>query len=202
MGEGMNRGRRRIGAGTVIAALLLAAAAGVGGWFTVGYFSAPEKPPVRIPLIELKGYPEKGDRNAPAEVDGNLATVRIFSPRDSGLSAEIRRIKPDSLQIKMAENLIAEYLRMLPGRMPDSKVLGVYRDKKHVLYVDLSDDFRRSFSGDARQEFLLLKSLYETVVQNVPGAEDVRILVEGKETESIGGHFIILSTLREIVKEE
>jgi len=78
----------------------------------------------------------------------------------------------------------------------------VYRDKKHVLYVDLSDDFRRSFSGDARQEFLLLKSLYETVVQNVPGAEDVRILVEGKETESIGGHFIILSALREIVKEE
>jgi len=84
------------------------------GWFTVGYFSAPEKPPVRIPLIELKGTRRRRPER-PAEVDGNLATVRIFSPRDSGLSAEIRRIKPDSLQIKMAENLIAEYLRMLPA---------------------------------------------------------------------------------------
>lgn len=185
-----------------VAAIVLVAAATVGGWFAVGYLSSPQHQPVRIPLIELKGYSGEADRNRAPEADSSLVAVRIFYPREHGLSTEIRRIRPDSLQVRMAESLLAEYLKTLPGRMPDSKVLGVYRDKKHTLYVDFSDDFRRLFSGDARQELLLLRSLYETVVQNLPGTEDVRILVEGKETETVGGHVITLSGLRQIVKEE
>ena len=69
------------------------------------------------------------------------------------------------------------------------KILGIYRDQNQILYIDLSDELRRNFQGDALDEYLLLKGMYETLVSNVQDFQDLKVLVEGKEIETLGGHF-------------
>jgi len=70
------------------------------------------------------------------------------------------------------------------------------------LYVDLSDEFRRNFQGDVLAEFLLLKGLYESLISNEQEIQDVKILIEGKEIETLGGHLLLTYPLREMVSYE
>ena len=87
----------------------------------------------------------------------------------------------------------------IPG---DSRLLGVYKDTDQILYVDLSDEFRRNFQGDVYTEFFLLKGLYESLISNVPDIQDVKVLIEGKEIETLGGHLYLLYPLKDIVSAE
>ncbi len=57
----------------------------------------------------------------------------------------------------------------------------------------------RNFSGEARYEYYLLKSIYQTLVTNVSEVRDVKILIEGREIDSIGGHMLAIMPLREAV---
>ena len=181
----------------VVAMVLLFA--GSAGWLVTRYYLSRQGAATQ-PLIEMKdntpgAAPELG------ETGGETAQVKIFSPSEDGLSMQEKMIQGSPLPVQMAEDVIAEYLKGLKGGLRDTKLLGVYRDRNNVLYVDLSDEFRKNFSGDAGQEYLLLKSLYETVSSNISGIEDVRLLIEGKELESLGGHVGILCPLKEIVRD-
>jgi hypothetical protein len=71
-----------------------------------------------------------------------------------------------------------------------------------MLYIDLSDEFRRNFQGDVFAEFLLLKGLYESIISNVQDIQDIKILIEGKETETLGGHLFLLYPLKDMVSHE
>ncbi|MBS1233295.1 MAG: hypothetical protein H6R42_949, partial [Nitrospirae bacterium] len=51
-------------------------------------------------------------------------------------------------------------------------------------------------------EFLLLKGLYESIISNVQDIQDVKILIEGKETETLGGHLFLLYPLKDMVSHE
>ena len=62
-----------------------------------------------------------------------------------------------------------------------------------MLYVDLSDEFRRNFyGGDAAAEFLLLRGLYESLISNVYDITDVKILIEGERWKASEGIYIFL----------
>ncbi|HEX8948071.1 MAG TPA: GerMN domain-containing protein [Dissulfurispiraceae bacterium] len=173
--------------------------AGSAGWLVTRYYLSQQGAATQ-PLIELKDS-TPGVSPAFSETDGETVQVKIFSPSEDGLSMQEKMIQGSPLPVKMAEDVIAEYLKGLKAGLRDTKLLGVYRDRNNVLYIDLSDEFRKNFSGDAGQEFLLLKALYETVSSNISGIEDVRLLVEGKELESLGGHVGILCPLKETVKD-
>jgi hypothetical protein len=101
--------------------------------------------------------------------------------------------------VKLAESILQEYFRGFKSDLKNTVVRGVYEDRNKVLYVDLSDEFRRNFSGDARYEYYLLKSLYQTLITNISEISDVKLLVEGREIESIGGHMLTLVPLKESV---
>jgi hypothetical protein len=78
----------------------------------------------------------------------------------------------------------------------------LYKGEDRVLYVDLSDEFRRNFQGDALTEFFLLKGLYESIISNVEDIQDVKVLVDGKEVETLGGHLYLLYPLKDMVSYE
>lgn len=177
--------------------MLLAA---VAGWFATQQYLSPARQ-LQTPLIELKGEPPAGG-GAPLPVSDDSVTVKIFLPSADGLMVEERKIQNNPVPVEMAEAVMSEYLKGLKGEINDVKLLGVYRDKKGVIYIDVSEEFRKNFSGDVKQEFVLLKSMYETITVNVPGAVDVRLLVDGKEIESLGGHFSALSPLGDTVRDE
>ena len=84
----------------------------------------------------------------------------------------------------------------------DTKILGIYRGADKILYINLSDEFRRNFQGDVMAEFLLLKGLYESLISNIDDIQDVKVLVEGKELETLGGHLYLRYPLKEMVTLE
>jgi spore germination protein GerM len=81
----------------------------------------------------------------------------------------------------------------------NARLLGVYKGADRILYIDISGEFRRNFQGDAFAEFLLLKSLYESLISNVEDIQDVKVLIEGKEAETLGGHLYLVYPLKDIV---
>ncbi|HAK88874.1 MAG: hypothetical protein A2X55_11645 [Nitrospirae bacterium GWB2_47_37] len=183
---------------SIVIAFAVLCAAVVSGWLvTRYYFSQAEK--AESPLIELKDETSKGLEALTGGVEAGIP-VKIFHPSEDGMAGEERMFQNKPLPVEMAETILAEYLKLLGEGFKDAKLLGVYRDRNNVLYIDVSEEFRKGFAGDARQEYYLLRSLFDTTVKNIQGIEDVRLLIEGKEIESIGGHFRIMYGLKTIVQ--
>ncbi|MEW5746655.1 MAG: GerMN domain-containing protein [Nitrospirota bacterium] len=195
----------------IVIAVVLLIVAGAAGWLATQYYFSPGSAGPLSVLTQGEGLsrphgsaaagPEAGGE-AGLHADTDAVPVKIFTPSAGSVAVEEVQVPNNPVPVKMAETVLAEYFKRLKNGPRDIKVLGVYRDRRNTLYVDLSDDFRRKFSGDAREEYTLLGSLFDTIVTNVIGVEDVRLLIEGKEVESAGGHFSILSPLKELVKEE
>jgi spore germination protein GerM len=131
-------------------------------------------------------------------------TIKVYYPIDSRINTEERKIKHKATQIAIAEAVITEFLKgPINAKTSDipanTKLLGLYKGTDDILYVDLSDEFRRNFNGDMITEFLLLKAFFESVIANVPDINDIKILIESKELETLGGHLYIMYPLKNIV---
>ena len=74
-------------------------------------------------------------------------------------------------------------------------VRGVYINDK-VAYVDFSREIVDNFTGGSAGERMLVSSLVQTICANFPEVEAVKILVEGREIETIGGHLDVSGALR------
>lgn len=166
----------------------------VAGWLTSRYFfSANEKP-----LVE--GSSKQGGPDLPVMPSSEIKVpVTVFYPSDAGLIKEDKTLAGSSLPVKFAETVLQEYFKGFKNDLKNTVVRGVYEDRNKILYVDLSDEFRRNFSGEARYEYYLLKSLYQTLATNIPEVKDVRILIEGREIDTIGGHMLAITPLKETV---
>ncbi|GAB4418856.1 MAG: hypothetical protein OHK0032_14800 [Thermodesulfovibrionales bacterium] len=140
------------------------------------------------------------------EQAGDFSFVRVYYPSEGRLVMEERRVRRQTSIVSIAEASVSEFLKgPLHKEKSDvpsgAKLLGVYYGSDGVLYVNLSDEFRRNFQGDAMAEFMVLKGLYETVISNVPGIGDVKVIIEGKEIESLAGHIYTLYPLKDALSE-
>lgn len=147
----------------------------------------------------------------PEERYDAFSTVRVYYPFSGQLDMEERKVPRQFSDVLIAEAAIKEFLKgpSISTNTGDagksevpagSRLLGVYPGSDKILYVNLSDEFRRNFQGDALKEFILLKGLYESIISNVQGIEDIKIIIEGKEIESLGGHVLILYPLKGVVQ--
>lgn len=137
----------------------------------------------------------------------DLFSVRIYYPSDNHIEMFEKILPKRTKSAAVAEAVIEEFFRGLPDNSPLSmlnnvKLLGLYKDASQILYIDLSDEFRRNFQGDALSEYLLLKSLYESLISNLQDYQDFKILIEGKELETLGGHIYLNYPLKNIVAHE
>ncbi len=173
----------------IVAVILIAA--GVVGWLTSKYFFSGEKP-----FVEDSERLAKKDFAMPPAAEIKVP-VTIFYPGEAGLTKEEKTLAGSTLPVRLAESILQEYFSGFKSGLKNTVVRGVYEDRNKILYIDLSDEFRRNFYGDARYEYYLLKSLYLTLVTNIPAITDVKLLVEGREIETIGGHMMTLIPLKE-----
>jgi hypothetical protein len=111
------------------------------------------------------------------------APKRLYKSRGDEESiwydAEFRK---DSTIVNI-ENIIRQYIKPLKARLLD-----LYMDKEGVIYIDLSKGIRKNFKGDAFEESNIIASLYMSIKTSVPDFTALKILIEGKESESFGGH--------------
>ncbi|MEO5361734.1 MAG: GerMN domain-containing protein [Nitrospirota bacterium] len=132
--------------------------------------------------------------------------VKVFYPEGAALNIMVIKIKQTFDTMKIAETAIGELfnLNSIPNKEAfpsNTRVLGVYYGIDKILYVDLSSDIKRNFQGDALKEFLIIKSIYETATSNLE-LDDVKILINGKEEDTLGGHYSISSPIKRIATQE
>lgn len=138
---------------------------------------------------------------------GDISTLRVYYPMKGWLQMEERKVPKRTTNFSIAEAVVEEFLKgpadaNLSEIPKDTKLLGLYFADDGILYVDLSDEFRRNFKGDALAEFLLLKSFYDSLIANLQNIIDVKILIDGKELESLGGHLYLLYPLKDLVSQQ
>jgi len=135
----------------------------------------------------------------------DLIVVRLLLPKDKKLEMVERKLRNRIKSIAFAEAVVEQFFKEAGNEysIPQNvKLLGIYRDMNQVLYIDLSDELRRNFQGDAVDEYLLLKGMYESLVSNVQDFQDLKVLIEGKEIETLGGHFFLKYPLKNVVLPE
>ncbi len=136
------------------------------------------------------------DESRQGQADQGSSYLKIYYPVGGYLQMEERLVSPGVQdRQEAARATVEQYLRGPAGMAdpaipPEAKLRGVYFGTDGILYVDLSETFKRNFQGDALTEYLLLRGLYESLLSNVPGIKDVMLLIDGRQTESIGGHIL------------
>lgn len=163
----------------------------IGGYIYFSKIFYKEKTVVKEPIEAL----------LPIE---DFVSLRMYYPVDDHLQFEERRILKRNVPIAIAEATVEEFLKGPAGVTStiipkETKLRGLYIGGDKILYIDLSEEFRRNFQGDALSELLILKGLYESLISNVEDIYDVKVLLEGREVESLGGHFYLLYPLKDLV---
>ncbi len=135
----------------------------------------------------------------------DATTIKVFYPAGLSLQMSEVKIKRVFAPLKIAEASLKEFFGLKniidTGVIPeDTEILGLYYGINGILYIDLSKNFQRNFHGDIVDEYMLLKSLYETVMSNIE-VDDVKVLIQGREIETLGGHFYIKYPLKQTVTQ-
>ncbi|MDA8434086.1 MAG: GerMN domain-containing protein [Nitrospiraceae bacterium] len=151
-----------------------------------------------------KQIPEPPGQQTLAPGMEDFFTLRLYFPIDNRLQLVERKVVGRTRQAAIADAVIEEFFKGpglgIQSPVPQNvRLLGLYRDSAQILYVDLSAELRRNFQGDALSEYLLLKGLYESLISNLQDVQDIKVLVEGKEVETLGGHFYLKYPLKNIV---
>ncbi|MBN2655129.1 MAG: GerMN domain-containing protein [Nitrospirae bacterium] len=192
----------------IIAGVMLVAAV-VAGWIITRQFVSVEQ--LReVPLIELKD----SDKSMPLPSSGpdSSIAVKIYLPdfagsgssadhsveayQVSGLTIIEAMVKSDFSPLKITEAALQEFIKAIGKGFSEARVLTIFRDRSNIVYVDMSPEFLKGFNMDAQNEYNLMRAFYRTAAAS-SGAEDVKVLIAGKEIESFGGHFFGSYPLKE-----
>ncbi len=83
---------------------------------------------------------------------------------------------------------------LVPTIPPATEIRAIYVDDK-TAYVDLTREIAVSHPGGVFSELMTIYSIVNTLVLNVDGVDQVKILIAGQETETLSGHIDIQSPL-------
>jgi len=131
-----------------------------------------------------------------APVAGPTEAVTLFVAYDDVgvLSAQSARIPMPSVRQQRAEELlralIALYLdKSSPHPLPPgADIRSIYLVDPGLAVVDINAAFADGHRSGVLAEELTVASFIQTLAANVPGILRVKILVEGKERETLAGH--------------
>ncbi len=150
---------------------------------------------------ERTGAPPPDTRPISAPVSGPKKNVVLFIAFD-----EDGVIRPREAEVALPEepNLRArEVLRALIGAYltkpsphslaPGADVRDVYLLNGGTAVVDTTSEFADGHRSGVFVEELTVASVVQTLAANVPGVSRVKILVDGKERETLAGHADLIS---------
>ena len=181
--------RRRIPDGALVPALALGVLAACGV----------------VPADETGTAPAAGD---PASVvaAGAQAAASAIQDQDVVEAARLYAAGPDGLlharEVELprfpttrgrAEALVQRIVDE-SGTFPEEvQVLDVFVSGRGVAVINFTLDLLEGHSGGLHAEELTVYSLSHTLVESLPAIAEVRVLVEGRETETLAGHLDLRS---------
>ena len=99
-----------------------------------------------------------------------------------------------SLQLEERLRVVIEALLLGPEifkstSIPKGTQLNrVYLDEDDIAYLDLSEELRHNHPSGTWGELVTIYSLVNTVMENFHNVKGVKILIRGKEIETLKGH--------------
>lgn len=169
--------RKRTIRRTAMVALVLAALAGAGWWWS-------HRPP--------------GEAPSPAAADSARAGVRsvhlyFAAPGGDSLVSEPREVvdSPDAgrrVRVLVSELDRGPRERGVAALPAGTTVLHCYLDDTGLLTLDLSGAFRQGFRGGTTAEYLAIASLMRTLGANLPEVKRVLIVCAGRPIQTLDGH--------------
>ena len=171
-----------------LAGLVLAA---VFGWVLLSQVTGLFSPSV-VPTAATTSLP------APTAVPSPRARVRmpvsVVSADGSHLMTVAQDMVQESTPLDQARGAL-EALLTVPPRAPQTSaippgttLLGLYATETGEVYVDLGGEVTRAHPGGTLRELLTVYSVVHTVLDAMPSATSVQILIDGREVETLAGH--------------
>jgi spore germination protein GerM len=126
---------------------------------------------------------------------GAPETVTLYFP-----SFGAGRLVPEARRIALAKNNADRVRQILLALIegshqgsnspmpPTTTIRGVFLTSKGTAYLDFSKDLLENFPSGIESETLSIYSIVSSIAANVPAVTSVRILVEGREVQSLDGH--------------
>ena len=149
-----------------------------------------------------------------APVAGNTKRVTLFVAYDDieVLRSQSAQIPMPSVRQQRAEEvlraLIALYLdKSSPHPIPPgSDIRSVYLVDPGLAVIDVNAAFADGHRSGVLAEELTVTSLIQTLSENIPGILKVKILVEGKQRDTLAGHadlsnFFDVSAINQLASE-
>ncbi len=150
---------------------------------------------MRARVVEL--HPSSADTRAVAPpVTGRTEQVTLFvAYDDSGiLRSQSARIPLPAGRQQRAEELLRALVDIYLGESTPhrlargAEVRNVYLVNPGLAVIDTDSAFADGHRSGILEEELTVASLVETLSANIPGITRVKILVDGKERETLAGH--------------
>ncbi len=140
------------------------------------------------------GDPPATVASDPPTIDEPVAAgriqVRLYVLASSGreLATETEEILYSASLQQQAKEVVRLLLRR-SGAIPRGVSLReLFITSQGVAYLDLSQELVSNHPGGSSAEELTVFSLSQTLIANFPAVKTVRILVEGREIQTIAGH--------------
>ena len=120
--------------------------------------------------------------------------ARLFAAGEDGLlharEVELPRFPTTRGRAEALVQRIVEESGTFPEEV---QVLDVFVSGRGVAVINFTLDLLEGHSGGLHAEELTVYSLSHTLVESLPAIAEVRLLVEGRETETLAGHLDLRS---------
>jgi flagellar basal body-associated protein FliL len=146
-----------------------------------------------ITLFDYIYPPAAGKQTAAKKRDKQEVTLFFSDPNERFLVPEKRFIpkekEPEAQAREMIQALIAGSKTGLVNTFPEKAELqGVKREGEETLSVNFRESLVANHPGGSAAEMATVYSLTNTLTTNLPAIKRIRILIDGKERESLKGH--------------
>lgn len=130
-----------------------------------------------------------------------VAYLYFTNKTGSHLTAEERVIlrppEPEGFGNVIIEGLIkgpaTGFVRTLPQ---ETKVRAFFITQDSTAVIDLSETVSEKHPGGSQSEYLSIYSIVNSIVLNIPEIETVKILIGGREADTLAGHIDIRSPFK------
>ena len=149
---------------------------------------------------ESRGQQRSASQESVQE-SGGPVYLYFADPETGYLSSEFRRIQraadPAVFCQRITEALIAGpengLMRTLPGQ---THLRALYVTDDGIAYVDFTGEVSEHHPRGVRSELLSVYSVVNSLILNTDGIRAVKILVNGKESDTLAGHVDIRLPLK------
>ncbi len=119
-------------------------------------------------------------------------TGRLYETSESIPAVKSGNVPRKDRMLVIAEDTIRKMVEQY-----DVKLLDLYLDRDGLIYMDFSDELKKNYHMDISQELNFLAGLFNNLRLSIPGLTAMKILIEGNETDSLGGHIDISQPIGE-----